>query len=71
MAGFKTNMKPTMVPQAHVPAPTRGRALRPPTMHIPQTRRYYGKAEQGAEQPRGVSEGQKSNFGQTGLTGET
>jgi hypothetical protein len=35
------------------------------------SRRDYAKPEMGAEQPLGVSEGSKSNFGQTGLTGET
>jgi hypothetical protein len=35
------------------------------------SRRDYSKPELGAEQPLGALEGSKSNFGQTGLTGET
>lgn len=48
-------------------------AVRAPT-NFPKvrvSRRDYSKPEMGAEQPLGVSEGSKSNFGQTGLTGES
>ncbi len=49
------------------------RSVRPPTSfpHVSPTRRDYAKGLSGAENPLGFSEGQKSNFGQTGLTGET
>jgi len=49
------------------------KSVRPPTNfpHVSVTRRDYAKPEMGSEQPLGVSEGQKSNFAQTGLTGES
>ena len=49
------------------------KSVRPPTRfpHVAVSRRDYSKPEMGAEQPLGVSEGEKSGFGQTGLTGET
>jgi hypothetical protein len=52
------------------------RSVRPPTQfpHLKVSRRDYSKPELGAEQPLGMSEGQKSSqgsFGNTGLTGES
>lgn len=49
------------------------KSVRPPTRfpRVSVSRRDYAKPEMGAEQPLGVSEGEKSGFGSTGLTGET
>jgi hypothetical protein len=47
------------------------RMARPAITRVPTGRRDYSKGALGAENPLGVSEGQKSNFGRTGLTGET
>jgi hypothetical protein len=48
-------------------------AVRAPTNfpRVKVSRRDYAKPEMGAEQPLGVSEGSKSSFGSTGLTGES
>lgn len=62
-------------PRGNAPAggPKFQKSVRAPTEfpHVKVSRRDYAKPEMGAEQPLGFSEGAKSNFGQTGLTGET
>lgn len=67
--GGATIPRPKSVPGAGVRVQ---RSVRAPTNfpHVSPARRDYAKAAAGAENPLGVSEGQ-SNFGQTGLTGET
>lgn len=49
------------------------KSVRAPTAfpHLTVRRRDYAKPEMGAEQPLGFAEGSKSNFGDTGDTGET
>ena len=78
MAAFSMKAPGTGAPSVKAPGSAGGgvrfqKTVRPPTHfpHMTVSRRDYSKPEMGAEQPLGVSEGQKSNFGQTGLTGET
>jgi len=49
------------------------KSVRPPTRfpHVAVSRRDYAKPEMGAENPLGFAEGSKSNFGDTGTSGET
>lgn len=49
------------------------RSVRAPTAfpHVSPTRRDYAKGAAAAENPLGFTEGSKTNFGETGLTGET
>lgn len=62
--------KPKAVPGAGVRVQ---RSVRAPTNfpHVSPARRDYAKGAAAAENPLGAAEGQKSNFGDTGLTGET
>lgn len=79
MAGFFTKgpgiSGVPKVPRVGKPSggPRFQQSVRAPTNfpHVRVSRRDYAKPEMGAEQPLGVSEGQKSNFGSTGLTGES
>lgn len=80
MAGFSTKISGGMgaprVPSGgagNKGGPRFQQSVRAPTdfPRVKVSRRDYSKPEMGAEQPLGVSEGQKSNFGQTGLTGES
>ena len=79
MAGFTTKAPRIGAPSAGKPRNVAGesvrfqKSVRPPTRfpHVAVSRRDYAKPEMGAEQPLGFTEGSKSNFGQTGLTGES
>jgi hypothetical protein len=77
MAGFSTKGPGTGAPRVASPSASGGvrfqKTVRPPTNfpHLAVSRRNYAKPEMGAEQPLGVSEGQRSNFGGTGLSGES
>ena len=69
MAGFSTKGPGTGAPRVGSPsAPGSGvrfqKSVRPPTNfpRLTVSRRNYAKPEMGAEQPLGVSEGQKSNL---------
>jgi hypothetical protein len=77
MAGFSTKISAGAphVPRGKKPSggPRFQESVRAPTNfpRVKVSRRDYSKGEQAAENPLGFSEGSKSNFGDTGLTGET
>ena len=78
MAAFSTKAPGTGAPKIASPKNEMNmvryqHTVRPPNRfpHLTVSRRDYSKPEMGAEQPLGVSEGAKSSFGSTGLTGET
>jgi len=78
MAKFATKIRvssPSVGKPRNVPGETvrYQRSVMPPTKfpRVSPARRDYAKGAAAAENPLGVSEGEKSNFGSTGLTGES
>jgi hypothetical protein len=80
MPGLTPKMPSAGGARVRMPRPTAGeagpkfqRGVMAPTKfpRVSPARRDYAKGAAGAENPLGFSEGSKSNFGQTGLTGES